>query len=293
MTNAILTEMINRVRASTTYRQALELIPPSIKPTVREMQYELTTLLQYGRRDMFTGVAIETTSICNRRCTYCPNSDDRLRSKRPQKHMDMHLYDKIIGDLAGMDFQGRVALQHYGEPLEDPYLDQRVRTTKEKLPSALITMYSNGDKLTPDRLEKLVEAGIGQILVTNHNANGRVSPTLEKLQTYLANNPEMRKYCQVRDGIKTLSNRGGLVQIPEEKSRALRYCISDSHNFVIDVEGNVVMCANDYLGKTKLGDVNDTGIMEIWDCEKYQAIRSGNKKGRFTEEACNGCTGSV
>ncbi|PIN79351.1 hypothetical protein COV16_04725 [Candidatus Woesearchaeota archaeon CG10_big_fil_rev_8_21_14_0_10_34_8] len=282
---------VNSVRRSPRYRRIMEKVPPSLKPILREAQYELTTLVQDGRRDMFTAVAIETTSICNRKCGYCPNSKPDLLAKRPQKEMDMGLYISIIDDLARIGFQGRVALQHYGEPLKDSQIDERVRIACEKLPLALITLYSNGDMLTPERLEALVEAGIGNILVTNHNPSGRMSSTLRRLNAYLDENPEMRAYCQVRNGIQTLSNRTGLVEIPEAKLRNIQYCVPPTHNAVIDVEGNAVICSNDYLGNVTLGNVQTDGIMNIWNSERYRTLRHELKRGIFTEEICKTCTG--
>ena len=54
---------------------------------------------------MFKAVELEINSLCNRTCSYCPNAT----SKRPKGNMSRDLFEKIIGELASMDFDGRVS----------------------------------------------------------------------------------------------------------------------------------------------------------------------------------------
>ena len=130
--------IVNYFRESGIHRRVLDLVPTRIKPRLEELAYEATTLLNYGRRDMFTSVAIETTSDCNRRCDYCPVGYDNMR--RSAKHMSESLYQKIIEQLAAINYRGKVALQFYGEPLIDPRLDERISFAKSRLPEAQIVI---------------------------------------------------------------------------------------------------------------------------------------------------------
>ncbi len=284
------TALIHAIRTSQTYRKILENVPNSLKPAIQELQYDLATLMQYGQLDMFSSVAIETTSICKRRCTYCPNADEQLRNQRPQKAMDRDIFEKIINDLASINYRGRIALQHYGEPLEDPNIFERVNLVRKKLPNSLITIYSNGDKLTPEKFKQLIKSGLDQILITNHNPSGKDSTNLQIIKDYLTQNSEYNKHCLIRTGIKTLSNRGGLVDSPTKTVRKIKYCIADSHTLVIDVSGNVVICANDYLGQVCFGNTEEKHLMDIWTSKQYTKTRYNNKLGRFKESVCKNCT---
>jgi len=283
-------DLIHLLRHSSVYQKAMELIPPSIRGYVRGLNYELASLYQYHRLDMFNGIAIETTSICNRKCSYCPNADKRLYSLRPKKVMDPELFKLIIDQLAQIDFRGVVALQHYGEPLLDEKLEERIQYTRTQLKHAQIEFNSNGDFLTIDKLQKLVKSGLSRVRVTNHNTNGLFSSTMQKTITHLESNPSLKRYIVIRNGITTLYNRGGLVDIPEDKKRILKHCIQETHNLNVDVEGNVVLCASDYLGTVNLGNVATKNILDIWYSEKYRRIRQELRTGIFTQQICQNCT---
>ena len=291
----MLNKIIHKLKSSELYRKGMELVPPGIKPAIRMASYDITNLLEYRTRDMFKSVAIETTSVCNRRCGFCPNSDDELRGKIPQQEMEMELYKKIVEDLAEVEFKGSVSLQHFGEPLLDSQLEERISFTREHLPEAYIMLRTNGDFLTPLRYEALVRAGIDEVFVTDYSAEGRTSKPIEKMREYLEQHPGMRSKITIRKGIKTLSNRGGLVPIPEDKvakddkTPTVGRCIQESYTLNIDVKGNVVMCSNDYLGQHRFGSVEEEPIMAIWKKPAFKTTREQHKRGVFYEEMCKKC----
>jgi hypothetical protein len=65
---------------------------------------------------------IETTTYCNRRCSYCPNSVFE-RSLRKNEHlMAPALFRKIVDELADISFKGSLSPHLYGEPLTDSRL---------------------------------------------------------------------------------------------------------------------------------------------------------------------------
>jgi len=286
----ILTDIINGVRSSELYRRTMELVPPTVKPAIRRIAYEVTNLLQYGQRDMFLSVAIETTSVCNRRCSFCPNHSDELRGRRPQKEMDEGIYRKIIDDLKLMHFTGTVSLQHYGEPLLDSHLEERIRYAHSKLPEAHIMFKSNGDYLTPERFQSLVASGVDEIFVTNYAGKRKESAAITALKKYLVSHPEMERYITIRNGISTLSNRGGLVEVDDAHKRIVQGCIQESYSLNIDVDGNAVMCSNDYLGQHQFGNVKRRSISSIWNSLQFREVRERHKSGVFQEEMCQRCT---
>ena len=67
---------------------------------------------------MFRCVELEVNSMCNRKCSYCPN----VSAQRPTGYMTESLFQKIVADLAEMDFDGNVSYHFYGEPLLDKRL---------------------------------------------------------------------------------------------------------------------------------------------------------------------------
>ena len=55
-----------------------------------------------------TCITIETTTYCNRRCSYCPNSVFERSSKKNTQLMNPALFRKIIDDLAEVGFKGQL-----------------------------------------------------------------------------------------------------------------------------------------------------------------------------------------
>lgn len=270
-------------------RKVLELLPTNMRSKARDIGYNVFSFYYHGRKDMFSEIAIETTSICNRACSFCPNGKEELKSKRPKKHMSMEVYKKIIDQLAQRKYRGSVSLQHYGEPLLDTSLEGRIAYARERLPNAHIELNSNGDYLTPEKLQGLIKAGINQVHVTDYE-EGEATPTLQSLFGYLDSHPEHREYVTFRKGLKSLQNRGGLIEIAEKDQRKASTCINETRSINVDVDGNVVLCSNDYLGQVKLGHVEQSSVYEIWDHPDYKTRRKNLRKGIFVDDICKKCT---
>jgi len=68
-------------------------------------------------------------------------------------------------------------------------------------------------------------------------------------------------------------------------------CYNLSNSFNILHDGDVIMCCNDYIKKTILGNVKNNSIKEIWTSKRYQSIREAifNKDFEKIPE-CNNCS---
>jgi 2-deoxy-scyllo-inosamine dehydrogenase (SAM-dependent)/8-amino-3,8-dideoxy-alpha-D-manno-octulosonate transaminase len=62
--------------------------------------------------------------------------------------MQETLFEKIINELAIIDFDGRISYHFYGEPLLDKRLPRFVSETRRRVPKSTTEIYSNGDFLT-------------------------------------------------------------------------------------------------------------------------------------------------
>ncbi len=95
-------------------------------------------------------VDIETVSQCNARCTFCPQSI----SPKPNKIMSMGDFEKIMDRLKAYNISN-VAINHYGEPLLDPYFKDRVDyLTSLGIP---LLLYTNGILLKKELVDFLNE----------------------------------------------------------------------------------------------------------------------------------------
>src|ERR687897_3736497 len=72
-------------------------------------------------------VQIESTNICNAKCTFCPRDEMHRR----QGIMSFDLFKKIVDECAALDIT-HVRVHNYGEPFIDRRLVEKVRYAKQK-----------------------------------------------------------------------------------------------------------------------------------------------------------------
>jgi len=112
-------------------------------------------------------IELETSTFCNRRCPWCPNSIYKRGSK--QKHINKKLFLKIIKDLKNIDYKGSLALHNYNEPLLDRYLYDWIKIIRKELPKVKIIIFTNGDFLTKTICNKLLNSGVSTLYISVHD----------------------------------------------------------------------------------------------------------------------------
>lgn len=234
-----------------------------------EIYYAIKNLWNYGRLDMFNNIEIETTTICNRKCEYCPNS----KHDRGMFYMDIKLYKKIINDLAKINYAGRLSPHFYGEPLCDTRIVELMEYTHLKLPKAKLIIFSNGDLLTPYLYHQLLNVGVDHFEITDH-------PPVK-------NNIRFEKAKYQKHDEQVLYNRGGLVDFGVKVTN----CTLPKKNVVVDFDGNVILCCNDYFSTIKFGNLNEKSIMDVWDSDSYKNFRKNLDKNVMTCPLCIKCRG--
>ena len=96
-------------------------------------------------------VHVETNTCCNAKCIFCPTPKMNKRISMSKK-----LFYKIIDDLASFNFSGKVYPYLRNEPMTDPYIFERLKYLREKLPNATIFFSTNGLALNMDKIVKLL-----------------------------------------------------------------------------------------------------------------------------------------
>ena len=111
-------------------------------------------------------IEIETSSRCNRRCSYCPNSlYDRLSSN---EFLDMEVYRRTLTELAEIGYDGEIKFVGNNEFFL--YRENRayVEMARIMLPRARLTLFSNGDAVKRHDLEWANATGVSMLIVTLH-----------------------------------------------------------------------------------------------------------------------------
>ena len=246
-----------------------------------------TNLLLHQTLDFFSVVEIETSTACNRRCTYCPNFVfERGLLKNTQALAD-ELFYRIVDQLAELRFVGRMSPHFYGEPLLDERLPKFIRYFRSKLPLAKFVIFTNGDYLTLELYETLVEAGVDGLLITEHGS--KMPPGVNEVLAHRKRHGtdgvivDYRKFTSETE----LSNRGGVVE--HENLETKEDCDLPAENITIDHRGNVVLCCNDYHSSVTFGNIAEERLLDIWRKPNFVKLRRELRQGTFELEICKKC----
>ena len=262
------------------------LVPKGLRAPLREVYDRgdyYRSRLTLGR-DLFTQIEIETNTDCNRKCRICP----RHKHAREVGFMPDELYGHLLGQLADIDFQGRVSPVFYNEPLLDTRLVRLMRETRTRLPKCSIVVFTNGSLLTRENIEALVDAGVDTLLVSQYVQNLRAdeAPYAAAVQDLPASYKRHIRYRILGDD-DPLSTSGGLVPVKKPVTRSR--CMQASLSCVVDFRGDVVLCCNDYHGDHVFGNVGTEHLMDIWSRPDFVELRRQLRHGDFQREICKAC----
>lgn len=310
--------MLDRFRDSVPYhcirRLARRMLPPEVRFKLADIGYKVRALFETHRWGMFSTVAIETTTRCNRRCDICPHQDPEKRRRKTGSatvgegiEMEPALFSDILRQLSVMGFKGKIALHGYGEPLLDGRLLDRIREARRILPEVYITINSNGDlfnDLDCDelkvRLIELKKSGLSHIYITDHTHNTKRRENMKaKLKRITEETPELRGFASYYTVLSKLRNRGGAVDrklferyveegiVAGPKDRDM--CISVINSLNITVDGKVIPCPDDYEMTDVMGDLRERSIEEIWFSDSFRQARSEIRRRIFRLGVCRRC----
>jgi len=240
-------------------------------------------ILQNRRCDteaLFKSVEIETTSICNRKCPFCPVAYDNSQ----KAIMSDEIFNKIITELKELNFKGEIAFSGYGEPLLDEKLEEKVEKIKKELDSS-VEIVTNGDFLTYERFKHLISAGVDVFRLSQHDKE----PS-EQIKILFTNiKKDELKYIiyqtAVEDSI-TFTNRGGSVPV-----KTLHPYFCAPMHLIIRSDGNIPLCCNDYYKEINFGNIKEERLIDIWNKPFYRKIRNEIKRGIFNLPICKKCLG--
>jgi radical SAM protein with 4Fe4S-binding SPASM domain len=266
-----------------------------------------------------------TVNTCNARCNFCAYKSPE--NTRPKGHMSMELFRKIVDDASTNPHIGSMAFSALGEPLLDPFLEERIAYAKEKCPHwSMIDVYTNGVFLTPEKFLALQAAGIGGISISlnaiNHKQHEAVMGLKGKYSTVVANaryaidhadgmTIRVKAVCgrdsfTLRDASYFLTmwgkvEEGGYGVIVKElnwagKNRTINAqnkwkCPQALGSISILHDGTVSLCCFDPFAEYKLGDLNTQSLREIYNGEFYTKFREDHDLNRFHKyPICASCT---
>lgn len=252
---------------------------------------------------LFFHIEFSINGTCNRRCFFCPRVDPE-KYPNISKSLDMDVFKKMLSDLASVKFNGRMSFSGFGEPLLTKNLVQYVSLIKKNLNNIYIEITTNGDVLLskngPKRLKELFDNGLTNVKVSLYDGPEQIEP-MENIKKDLNLTDDQfiirKRYLGPDESFGlTISNRAGSVEIKNDvfEVKALKEplkqpCYFPFYKMMIDYNGDVLICSNDWKKEATVGNIANQSILDIWISEKFMKIREKLSKSDRNYKPCKTC----
>jgi len=228
-------------------------------------------------------VEVETTTYCNRRCSYCPNSIFDRGLRKNEVLMPDELFHKIVRDLGQNNFCNQFSPHNYGEPLADKRMPDLLEIARAEMPLARIAIYTNGDFLTPELFDRLDES-VDHFVITQHGE--KMPPGVAAIFDRAGGTHPKIRYKTAAQIELNASNRAGLIPMEFNQRKACGVVMQELH---INAHGQLILCCEDFLARKVFGNMADLTIEEAWSSPERLAVHRSNVKGEFVLPGCATC----
>ena len=258
-------------------------------------------------------IELETSTQCNRACSWCPNSQYDRGEK--QEYMEEDLFKKIVDDLSGSLYSGQIALHNFNEPLLDENLFRNIEIIRDQLINACLVLFSNGDFLDCKKMEELEKAGVKVLIIALHDMIGkddyfkRIDRFMQKLgiEKELVDSSDAfgAKFKTSHEGMEIifyipfvamLTSRGGIIKKFDLLNKN-SFCYLPFSSCAIDYEGNLKICCEVYPANTVhreegvVGSLKDNTFLELWFSNEFNAFRKSILECLNKNIICSHCPG--
>lgn len=207
-------------------------------------------------------VYIETISACNRKCEYCYYASGADTTNNGKK-MSEETFDKIINDLAKINYSNLIYLYDINEPLLDKRIPYFIKKIAEKLPNAQIYIFSNGDLATEELIEEYFRNGLTHFVFSLHDHKND-----EKIKRII------RKFGKEKFTIADMTilksdefmNRGGSItdeKIASQERHLECICELPFRQVLVNPDGDYRLCCS-IRDEVLLGNINETNIVDYF-----------------------------
>ena len=226
---------------------------------------------------------IETINQCNYFKIHkaCP-AKIRYEHFGNQK-LSLSAIKRLLVELSELNFQGRVGLHHYSEPLLDRRIVHIIQLTRKLLPKAKINIWSNGSLLTEELAVELMRNGVYWLRISAYSdeAFKRLSGLINRLKKAYPD----AVYEVVR---QKLDKRIAIYH--SKQTKRVKSCWDMEDLLIINSKGDLQLCCMDYLCKYKFGNIHHNHLSEILINSNYLEMRGDIINGnRYKHDICSRC----
>jgi len=251
----------------------------------------------------FSSIEISINGACNRRCHFCPRVREDEYPNIPTS-LDINVFKKLINDLTEINYTGRFSFTGFSEPLLTKNLHEYIEIIKDKLKESTAEIVTNGDVLVSKNgkkiLEKLYRSGLDNTRVSLYDGPHQIK-IFEKIKSDLKLS---NKQFIIRERFlgpdqsfgMTISNRAGSVTVKTKdftveplKEPLKQSCYYPFYKVLIDYDGTVLMCSNDWKKEKPMGNIHKESLIKIWSNNKFNTQRNKLCNKDRSEKPCNVC----
>lgn len=252
-----------------------------------------------------TKANIDTCTVCNHICVFCPNQDART----PKNILPAEDFRTILADLTAHAQLDELGLSAKGEPLLNPQLGDIIRIAKEEFRIPYVYISTNGSLLSKSILQSLLDAGLDSIKFSinafdresylkihgkDHfdRVMANLSHAIDMMEEYKFNlltssvtdllEEEIKKCFQEHIGdkvnrIKFILRYNTDFRPHEESEReeGLEYpaCPYLFNEVYVDSNGDLRACCIDYFNVLNFGSLKETPIKDRWHSSQFEKLR--------------------
>lgn len=265
-------------------------------------------------------IQIEAVLGCNLSCSFCGiNGIGYGSKKKGLKYMTLETAEAVAKNIAAAKWTSRIEFARRGEPSLHPELSDIIALFRKYLPRNSIMMTSNGGGFLGGdgprtKILQLYKAGLNTLALDNYQHVKIVPKILETVNMEWCSenaidfyhypddpggNPHKRRGRQERvlSIVKDISvatrgthsdinNHGGYGSAARHYPKA---CAKPFRELSVDWNGKVPKCCIAWGGEFITGDATAIPLTDIWNGERFFALRQKLLRGQRDFGACKGC----
>ena len=245
----------------------------------------------------FSLIEFNLSGLCNRKCVFCPRANPEVYPN-VNEHIPIALYEKIMKELAEVDYDGMILYSAFGEPLLYKNIEVVLELSKRHCPKVHIETVTDGDFVTPEKLRSLFAAGLDTLLISMYDGPEQEEQFQEIIDQVDLGDSQVilrKRWLPPEEhyGI-TLNNRAGMIELPEIgivplKEPLKRPCFYPFYQVLVDYDGAVLLCPHDWRKKLIVGNLNDRTIHDLWDSRVMRRLRKNLANSDRNFAPCNEC----
>ena len=235
-------------------------------------------------------IELSIIDVCNRSCSFCPKSDPKIAPDTYQR-MKINLINKLTEELKEIGYKGSVTLCGYGEPM----LHKEINLISKRLSeAAFVEIVTNGDTLKPEKIRELYANNVNKLLISMYDGEHQVKEFKEMIKKSQVPSDFVilrdRWYDATKDYGLKLTNRTGTINIgKQEEIGKYKKCFYPSYQFLIDWNGDVYLCPQDWQRRIAMGNMMQEHIFEIWTSKIMTKFRKNLLNGERKDNPCSTC----